>query len=62
MPTRNISTYLRLLLKVNVVVAGLTKPNPIERRSFPSKWVDVTLSSTSRLKWSEASTTANNAG
>jgi hypothetical protein len=50
MPTRNISTYLRLLLKVNFVVAGLTKLNPIEPRPFPSKWVDVTLSITSGLK------------
>ena len=50
MPTRNISSYLRVLLKVNFVVAGLTKRNPIELRSFPSKWVDVTLSITSGLK------------
>ena len=50
MPTRNIGSYLRVLLKVNFVVAGLTKRNPIEPRSFPSKWVDVTLSITSGLK------------
>ena len=62
MPTRNISSYLRILLKVNFVVVGLAKRNSIELWSFPSKWVDVTLSITSGLKLREASSTANDVG